>query len=408
MGQPVHFHLDPLGGLAGDMFLAALLDAHPEHAEGVFAAMRAAGLPDSWQTRLLRHDDGVLSGHRVVIEGPADDPGAPPSHFADIRAALESAPLDPAVRARAIAIFTELAKAEAAVHGVPVDEVHFHELADWDSVADIVGAASLIETLAPSSWSVGPLPLGSGRIATRHGALPVPAPAAAHLLEGFLLHDDGIAGERVTPTGAAILRHLAPSPRLPAGEWRLLRTGHGFGTRRLSGTSNVLRVMAYEAAAAGRADERVAVIAFEVDDQSAEELAAGLDALRAAEGVLDVVQLPAFGKKGRLATQIQVLARPETLDATIDRCFAETTTIGLRWRIEARAVLGREVVHVRTMDREVEVKVVARPDGARTAKAEIDQVAAGGHAARAQKRRAAEARALATGRDGERDPEQSR
>ena len=99
--------------------------------------------------------------------------------------------------------------------------------------------------------------------------------------------------------------------------------------------------------------------------------------------MLDVVQLPAFGKKGRLATQIQVLARPETLDAVIDRCFAETTTIGLRWRIEARAVLAREVVSVAGPDREVAVKVVTRPDGGRTAKAEIDQVAGDGHAARA-------------------------
>jgi hypothetical protein len=406
MGRPVHLHLDPLGGLAGDMFLAALLDAHPEHAEGTFAAMRAAGLPDSWQTRLLCHDDGVLGGHRVMIEGPADEAGGPPAHFADIRAGLRAAPLDPAVRERAIAIFTGLAEAEAAVHGVAVDEVHFHELADWDSVADIVGAAWLIETLAPRTWSIAPLPVGGGRIDTRHGPLPVPAPAAAHLLQGFAVHDDGIAGERVTPTGAAILRHLAPAPNLPPGQWCLAGTGHGFGTRRLRGVSNLLRVVAYHGNVAGRADERVAVIAFEIDDQSAEELAAGLEALRTTAGVLDVVQLPAFGKKGRLATQIQALARPETLDAVIDRCFAETTTIGLRWRIEARAVLAREVVTVAVPDREVEVKVVTRPDGLRTAKAEIDQVAAGGHAARAEKRRAAEARALATGRNGERDPEQ--
>jgi hypothetical protein len=406
MGQTLHLHLDPLGGLAGDMFLAALLDAWPEHAEGTFAAMRAAGLPERWQTGLDRHDDGVLGGHRVVIEGPANDPGAPPGHFREIRAGLCAAPLDPAVRERALAIFTALAEAEAAVHGVVLDEVHFHELADWDSIADVVGAAWLIETLAAKSWSVAPLPVGSGRIDSRHGPLPVPAPAAARLLEGFSVHDDGIPGERVTPTGAAILRHLAPAPHLPAGPWRLAGTGHGFGTKRLHGISNVLRVVAYQADAAGRSDERVAVIAFEVDDQSAEELAVGLEAIRATAGVLDVIQLPAFGKKGRLASQIQVLARPERLDAAIDRCFAETTTIGLRWRLEARAVLAREVVSVAAPDGEVEVKVVARPGGARTAKAEIDQVAAAGHAARATRRRAAEARALASGRNGERDPEQ--
>jgi pyridinium-3,5-bisthiocarboxylic acid mononucleotide nickel chelatase len=399
MGQRRHFHLDPLGGLAGDMFLAALLDAHPELVEETFAAMRAAGLPDSWQTRLVPHGDGVLSGHRVLIKAPADDPGGPPAHFADIRTGLEAAPLRPGVRDRAIAIFTELAEAEAAVHGVPVEEVHFHELADWDSVADIVGAAWLIETLAPAGWSIAPVPVGGGRITTRHGPLPVPAPATARLLQGFAMHDDGIPGERVTPTGAAILRHLRPEPRLAPGAWRLGATGHGFGTRRLAGLSNVLRVVTYQQDGAWRQDERVAVLAFEVDDQSAEALAAGLEALRATDGVLDVVQLPAFGKKGRLATQVQVLARPEKLDAVIERCFVETTTIGLRWRIEARAVLAREVLTVATPDGEVAVKLVTRPGGARSAKTEMDHVRGDGHAARTSRRRAAEARALESEED---------
>jgi uncharacterized protein (TIGR00299 family) protein len=406
MGQRLHLHLDPLGGLAGDMFLAALLDAHPEHADDTFAAMRAAGLPDSWRTLLVRHEDGVLSGRRVVIEGLEDETGAPPGQFREIRASLSAAPLRPVVRDRAVAIFTELAEAEAAVHDVPIDEVHFHELADWDSVADIVGAAWLIEALAPASWSVAALPVGSGQIITRHGPLPVPAPAAARLLQGFAVHDDGIAGERVTPTGAAILRHLRPEPRLPSGTWRVVTTGSGFGTKHLSGISNVLRVVAYQQDGGWRQDEQVAVLAFEVDDQSPEELARGLEALRAADGVLDVVQLAAFGKKGRLATHIQALARPERLDAVIERCFVETTTIGLRWRIEARAALVREVITAATPDGEVAVKLVTRPGGLRTAKAEIDQVIGDGHAARSNRRRAAEARGLESEGDSERDREQ--
>jgi hypothetical protein len=400
-----HVHFDPLGGVAGDMFLAALLDAFPEHAEGTFAAMRAAGLPDRWQTRLMRHDDGILSGHRVLIEAPADEPDASPGHFREIRESLRAAPLRPAVRDRAIAIFAELARAEARVHGVPVEEVHFHELADWDSVADVVGAACLIEALGAQSFSSAPLPQGSGRIATAHGALPVPAPATALLLEGLAVFDDGIPGERVTPTGAAILRHLAVRPQLPSGAWRLAGTGIGFGSRRLPGISNALRALAYEPAATGRVDDRVAVIAFEVDDQSPEELALGLDALRALDGVLDVIQLPAFGKKGRLATQVQVLARPERLDEAIARCFAETTTIGLRWRIEARAVLAREQIALATRDGQLVVKRVARPDGARTAKAEIEQLRAapGGHAGRSKRRKDAEALALEKERDDRRE-----
>jgi hypothetical protein len=166
-----------------------------------------------------------------------------------------------------------------------------------------------------------------------------------------------------------------------------------------------LRALAYEPAATGRVDDRVAVIAFEVDDQSPEELALGLDALRALDGVLDVIQLPAFGKKGRLATQVQVLARPERLDEAIARCFAETTTIGLRWRIEARAVLAREQIALATRDGQLVVKRVARPDGARTAKAEIEQLRAapGGHAGRSKRRKDAEALALEKERDDRRE-----
>jgi hypothetical protein len=213
------------------------------------------------------------------------------------------------------------------------------------------------------------------------------------------MHDDGIAGERVTPTGAAILRHLRPESRLPPGAWRLTATGNGFGTRRLIGISNVLRVLAYQQDQGWRQDDRVAVLAFEVDDQSAETLAIGLEALRATAGVLDVVQLPALGKKGRLATQVQVLARPERLDAVIERCFVETTTIGLRWRIEARAVLAREMVTLASSDGDVAVKLVTRPGGLRSAKAEVDPVRGEGHAARESRRRAAEAQAL----EGEED-----
>lgn len=394
---PAHIHLDPLGGLAGDMFLGATLDAWPELAEGAFAAMRAAGLPEGWEVRHLPHRDGVLTGSRVAIDPPAAGEHAPHGMYVEIRERIAKASLEAGVRGRALAILGHLAEAEARVHGRPIEQVHFHELADWDSIADVVGAAFVIETLG-ASWSTAPLPVGRGRIASSHGALPVPAPAAALLMQGFAVIDDGIEGERVTPTGAAILRHLEALPGLPQGPWRLVATGIGFGTRRLPGVSNALRVLAYEQAGGARIDEQVAVVSFEVDDQNPEDLALGLDALRGLDGVLDVIQLAAIGKKGRLASQVQLLARPERLDAAIDACFAETTTLGLRWRIEARAVLERESVMVR----EVAVKVARRPGGARTAKAEVDQIGTGpgGQAGRARRRQQAEAQALKRG-DGE-------
>jgi uncharacterized protein (TIGR00299 family) protein len=399
--RPAHIHLDPLGGLAGDMFLGAVLDAWPELAEGAFAAMRAAGLPDDWQVRHLPHHDGALTGSRLAIEPPAAGEHAPHGMYVEIRERIATAPIGSGARARALAILGHLAEAEATVHGRPVEQVHFHELADWDSIADVVGAAFVIDALG-ASWSTAPLPVGRGRIATSHGALPVPAPAAALLLQGFVVIDDGIEGERVTPTGAAILRHLDAAPGLPPGAWRLAATGVGFGTRKLPGMSNALRVLAYEQAAGARTDEQVAVLTFEVDDQNPEELALGLDALRALEGVLDAVQLAAVGKKGRLASQVQVLARPDRLDAAIEACFAETTTLGLRWRIEARAVLPRESVMVAGAEREVAVKLARRPGGVRTAKAESDHISAGpgGQAGRARRRQQAEMRAL---REGEAD-----
>ncbi len=397
-----HIHLDPLGGLAGDMFLGAVLDAWPELAEGTFAAMRTAGLPADWQTRHLEHRDGALTGSRVAIEEPAAGEHAPHGMYVEICRRLEASALDPAVCARALAILGHLAEAEAQVHGRPIEEVHFHELADWDSIADVVGAAYLIEALG-ASWSCAPLPLGRGRITTSHGPLPVPAPAVALLLQGVAVIDDGIGGERVTPTGAAILRHLGASAGLPDGPWRMTATGIGFGTKRLPGISNALRVLAYEQAAGPRIDDRIAVISFEIDDQNPEELALGLDALRAFEGVTDVIQVPAFGKKGRLASQLQLLARPERLDAVIDACFAETTTLGLRWRIEPRAVLRRASHTVG----EVAVKVATRPDGTQSAKAEADHIGPGpgGQAGRARRRHAAEALAIHEIEDGTHGPE---
>jgi pyridinium-3,5-bisthiocarboxylic acid mononucleotide nickel chelatase len=402
-----HIHLDPLGGLAGDMFLGAVLDAWPDLAEGAFAAMRAAGLPADWHVRHLEHRDGVLSGSRVAIEPPAAGEHAPSGMYVEIRERIANAPLEPGVRARALAILGLLAEAEARVHGRPIEQVHFHELADWDSIADVVGAAFVIEMLR-ASWSTGPLPIGRGRITGSHGALPVPAPAAALLLQGFAVVDDRIEGERVTPTGAAILRHLDAAPGLPPGPWRLTTSGTGFGTKRLPGMSNALRVLAYEQEQVARIDEQVAVVSFEVDDQNPEELALGLEALRALDGVLDVIQLAALGKKGRLASQMQVLARPERLDAVIDACFAETTTLGLRWRIEARAALARASVTVASPEGEVAVKVATRSGGVRTAKAEIDHVAAGpgGQAGRARRRQNAETQALRES-DGKTDDERN-
>ena len=384
-----HLHLDPIGGVAGDMFVAALLDATPDQeAPCCAAAALVAGAP----CRLARHHDHVLAGARFVVDAPPHRDAH--QSWRDIRQRLQTAALAEPARRHALGIFRLLAEAEARVHGIAPEAVTFHEVGAVDSIADIVAASVLIAAQAdadgPASWSCAPLPLGGGRVETAHGVLPVPAPATALLLEGFATLDDGIGGERVTPTGAAILRHLGAQAPAPPGARRLIGSGIGFGARRLPGLSNVLRVLISEAAPVAAGYRQLAVISFEVDDQTAEDLATGLDRIRAVPGVRDALQMPAFGKKGRMVTHIQVLAAPEALEAAVDACFRQTSTIGLRTHLVAGRTLPRATAELAVDGHRLRIKRVERPGGA-TAKAEADDLhAAEGHAARMRLRRRAE------------------
>jgi pyridinium-3,5-bisthiocarboxylic acid mononucleotide nickel chelatase len=212
--------------------------------------------------------------------------------------------------------------------------------------------------------------------------------------------DDGVPGERVTPTGAALARYLiSPGAPLIGRVRELKRSGVGFGARTLPGLSNCLRVLAFDevtAAAAGPISRRqLAVIAFEIDDQCPEDLAAGLDHIRASQGVLDVTQSSVIGKKGRMAAHVQILVAPRELENVIVACFEETTTIGLRYQLTEGAVLRRHLETVETDGEKLQVKIVDRPGGVRTGKAEAADVGGHrGHAARTRLRREAAALAL--------------
>jgi len=392
----MHIHLDAVGGVAGDMFIAAMLDAFPDLRDGMLAAIRAAGLPAEVHVGFAEHQDHALTGLRFrVIEPRAAELLVAAHHhphtpFADIRAHLQACALTPAVREHAIGIFSVLADAEAKVHGKTVDTVSFHELGEWDSIADIVGAAYLIDALA-ATWSVSTLPLGRGRIKTAHGMLPVPAPATVLLLEGFEFADDGLEGERITPTGAAILRHLDCTQSASRRARRLLHTGIGFGTRTFPGISNVLRVLAFDEAREYHGSDEVAQVQFEVDDQTPEDLAIALDKLRSHPSVLDVLQTPAFGKKGRMTMHIQLLTEAADMEGVFDACFSETTTIGLRYQVVQRRKLARASTTVEAAGRQMRVKVTERP-GRKTAKVEADDLlnVIGGRAERERLQREAE------------------
>ena len=270
---------------------------------------------------------------------------------------------------QAVAILTLIAEVEAAIHQVPIEAVHFHEIADWDSLLDVVAAGSIAAALPGARWTVSPLPRGGGLVKTQHGLLPGPAPATAALLTGFVWRDDGVGGERVTPTGAAILRHLvgadgggAPLPG------RLVAVGTGAGTRTLAGIPNVLRALVFDGAHTAT-QEQITVVSFEIDDMTAEEIAVAADRLRGVEGVLDLTIGQVQGKKGRLMQSFRLLVQPDRADVVADRCFLETSTIGLRLAEERRAVLPRRQAKIGA----VGIKTVERSQGP-SVKAESDDL----------------------------------
>ena len=389
-----HLHLDPLGGIAGDMFVAALLDAIPEAAEAVMREIAAVGLPPGLTPTLTPGKSSSLRVLRFGVLGETGD--APPSgSYPEIVARLRGAGLDSETLGHARGIFRHLAEAEASVHGVAIDQVHFHEVADWDSIADIVAAASLLTGVGRATWSCGPLPKGGGSIGTQHGRIPLPAPATVALLEGFKWHDDGIPGERVTPTGAAILRHLLDDNHAPCPPGTLIAQGSGAGTRDIEGMPNILRVLVLDPGGVG--EETVARLSFEIDDMTPEELAVALDHLRAEDGVLDAGHGIGFGKKGRARFDVRLLARVDALDRVTSRCFEETSTLGVRYRLERRRVLAREEEGIEVAGGTIRVKRASRPGGRQTAKAESDDLSPRRGLAR---RRKLKARTEAAARDG--------
>ncbi len=385
----MEIHLDMLGGMAGDMFIAAMLDALPQHEPRVNAAIACLAEHFPVAPALVAHCDGIIRGRKFLVAAlngytPVASSfqlyqvrGHEHSSWKVIRTRLRDSALSEPIREHAIGIFDLLAEAEGHVHGVDPNEVSFHEVGAVDSVADIVGAAAIIDAVSASAWTASAAPLGSGRVRSAHGLLPVPAPATTRLLMDMETLDDGIAGERVTPTGAAILRYLCGPQNSRHGVSsvrKLVGAGVGFGTRELRGISNHLRVLCFEKTRSTAGEHReISVLEFEIDDQSGEDLAAGLDRLRTHPGVLDVTQSCAYGKKGRMMTHLQVLARQAHTQAVIEGCFRETTTIGLRCRTVKAIGLDRTIEEVQIDGQHVRVKVVDRPGG-KTAKAESDDV----------------------------------
>jgi len=273
---------------------------------------------------------------------------------------IRSAPLTDAVKQHSIRAFQLLGEAEAAIHSVPIEQVHFHEVGAVDTIVDIVcaaaGAEALGQELSVARWLCSPLNVGSGTVVCQHGTLPVPAPATLALLGDAPVYAAGEPMERVTPTGAALLRMLdVQYATLPA--MRILKTGYGAGGRETPGQPNLLRLLVGEEAAAEiTAAEPIAVIETVIDDCNP-QLLSYVSELLLASGAWDVYRATVQMKKGRAGVQMTILCRPDLAPALQELLFRETTTIGLRWRLENKVALAREFVEVKTSLGNVRIKI---------------------------------------------------
>jgi uncharacterized protein (TIGR00299 family) protein len=363
--------LDPFSGISGDMTLGALIDL---------------GLSSEWLTSLPQRLglDGV-SAHvsnvrRAGIACRKVDFTIPPQphgrHLGHIRRIIDSSGAPLAVRERADAAFTAVTAAEAEIHGTTMERVHLHEVGSVDAILDILGSVWGLHELGIARVYCGTVTLGDGYVKAAHGVLPVPAPATLKLLEGVRVRPgpDG-AGELVTPTGAALVRAL--SSGYTPDEYTPIRSGFGAGTMDPPDRPNALRIIIANDVVANRgtsiASETLAMLATDIDDMSAEHLAAAADALRDA-GALDVTCLTVGMKKGRLGTRIEVLCRVSDAGQLEALLFARTTTIGVRQTRVSRHALARDMRTVDVLGHHVRVKVSALPDGQSRAKPEYEDV----------------------------------
>ncbi len=345
-------YFDCFSGISGDMTLGALVDAGCS-AEQLRGELRGLQVP-GWELTVEKVWKNGMAATYVKVK--TEDQSKHRSLGAIVEI-LERSQLAPRVRERAGAIFRKLGEAEARVHDVPLEKIHFHEVGAVDAMVDIVGACIGFETLGIEKFACSALNVGGGTARMAHGTLLVPAPATANLLQGKPTYSNGVQKELVTPTGAAIVATLCeafgPQPGMTVSA-----IGYGAGTADLEGQPNVLRIMVGEAAETSVAgfDEEIAVIEANLDDMNPQIYGYFLEKALGA-GALDVYTTPVQMKKNRPGTLLTVLCRPADTNALMSLIFAETTTFGVRTYRAQRRVLPRECVSVATEYGDVRIKV---------------------------------------------------
>jgi uncharacterized protein (TIGR00299 family) protein len=392
-------YLECFSGISGDMFLGALVDAGVplDHLAEVTASLNLdarlearkvtrAGITatkvdvitaEGAHTHVDTHEHGHSHAHdheHTHSHSHEHEHAHPHQHehshshghehhrsLSTILGILREVSLEDGVKARAMRGFQMLGEAEAEIHSIPVEKVHFHEVGAVDTIVDITCAAAGAAWLGVDRWIASPLNVGSGTVKCAHGTLPVPAPATLKLLGDAPVYAAGPAMERVTPTGATILRMLnveyvaLPSVRIAA-------SGYGAGGRDTPGEPNLLRLLIGEESAAESHTEPIAILETVIDD-STPQLLAYVSELLLAAGAWDVYRVPVQMKKGRTGVQITVLCRPDLLATLREILFRETTTIGAHWRIETKMALEREFAEAATAWGKVRIKIARLASG---------------------------------------------
>jgi uncharacterized protein (TIGR00299 family) protein len=345
-------YFDCFSGISGDMTLGALVDAglSLEYLRDHLRGLDVSG----WELTSEKVWKNGMSSTYVKVKTEDQSKHRSLSAILDI---LEKSKLSPRVREQASAIFRKLGEAEATVHDVPIEKIHFHEVGAVDAIVDIVGACIGFEALAVEKFACSPLNVGGGTAKMAHGVLPVPAPATAKLLQGKPTYSNGVQKELVTPTGAAIVAtlcgHFGPQPPMSVSA-----IGYGAGTADLEGQPNVVRIMigqAVDKTVAGF-DEEIAIIEANLDDMNP-QIYGYFQEKALAAGALDVYSTPVQMKKNRPGILLTLLCKPADTSALMDLIFKETTSFGARTYRAQRRVLPREFVKVHTQFGDVRMKI---------------------------------------------------
>ena len=363
-------------GAAGDMLTAALLELIPDQ-EAFITQLNALGIPGVTVTKEKMSKCGIGGTHITVkVYGEEESEGmhdhghnhdtgyihshghdhhtAHPHHHSgmhDIEHIVHSLPVSDKVKQDILAVYGLIAEAESCAHGVPVPEIHFHEVGTMDAVADVAAVCLLMDRIAPDQVIASPVHVGSGQVKCAHGVLPVPAPATAYILRDVPIYGGGIKGELCTPTGAALLKHFVTR----FGDMPVMKTGaigYGMGKKDFP-AANCVRALLGETENAG---DTITELNCNVDDMTGEAVGFAMDALFAA-GALEVYTVPIGMKKSRPGTLLCVMCRESDKEEMVKQIFKHTTTIGIRENVYKRYTLERSVETVQTRYGEIRKKI---------------------------------------------------